>query len=50
MGTDENINDALLKWFTFMRGSNIPINRPILLENALQKSLIMAILKRPTDV
>ena len=32
--TYEKINDALLKWSTFMRGNNIPINGPILLEKA----------------
>ena len=34
--TYEKINDALLKWSTFMRGNNIPINGPILLEKALE--------------
>ena len=33
-GTYEKINEALLKWFTSMRGNNIPINGPILLEKA----------------
>ena len=33
-GTYEKLNEALLKWFTSMRGNNIPISRPILLEKA----------------
>ena len=33
-GIREKLNKALLKWFTLMRGNNIPINRPILLEKA----------------
>ena len=33
-GTYEKLNEALLKWFTSMRGNNIPINGPILLEKA----------------
>ena len=33
-GTYEKINEALLKWLTSMRGNNIPINGPILLEKA----------------
>ena len=33
-GTYEKLNKALLKWFTLMRGNNIPINDPILLEKA----------------
>ena len=28
------LNEALLKWFTSMRGNNIPINGPIPLEKA----------------
>ena len=36
MGTYENNNDASLKWFTSMRGNNILINGPILLEKALE--------------
>ena len=32
--TYEKLNEALLKWFTSMRGNNIPINGPILLEKA----------------
>ena len=36
MGTYENINDALLKWFTSTRGNNIPINGRILLEIGLE--------------
>ena len=31
-GTYEKLNEALLKWFISMRGDNIPINGPILLE------------------
>ena len=31
-GTYEKLNEALLKWFTSMRGNNIPINGPIFLE------------------
>ena len=30
----EKLNETLLKWFTSMRGNNIPINGPILLEKA----------------
>ena len=33
-GTSEKLNEALLKWFTSMRGDNIPLNGPILLEKA----------------
>ena len=33
-GTYEKLNEALLKWFKSMRGNNIPINGPILLEKA----------------
>ena len=33
-GTYEKLNEALLRWFTSMRGNNIPINGPILLEKA----------------
>ena len=33
-GTYEKLNEALLKWFTSMRGKNISINGPILLEEA----------------
>ena len=33
-GTYKKLNKALLKWFTSMRGKNIPINGPILLEKA----------------
>ena len=33
-GTYKKLNEALLKWFTSMRGNNIPINGPILLEKA----------------
>ena len=33
-GTYKKLNEALLKWFTSMRGKNIPINGPILLEKA----------------
>ena len=33
-GIYEKLSEALLKWFTSMRGSNIPINGPILLEKA----------------
>ena len=36
VGTYEKISDALLKWFTCMRGNSIPINGPILLEKALK--------------
>ena len=32
--TYEKLNEALLKWFTSMRGNNIPISGPILLEKA----------------
>lgn len=30
----EKLNKALLTWFTSMRGNNIPINGPILMEKA----------------
>ena len=33
-GTYEKLNEALLKWFTSMRGKNISINSTILLEKA----------------
>ena len=33
-GTYEKLNEALLKWFISMRGNNIPINGPILLDKA----------------
>ena len=33
-GIYEKLNEALFKWFTSMRGNNIPINGPILLEKA----------------
>ena len=33
-GTYEKLNEALLKWFTSMRGKNIRVNGPILLEKA----------------
>ena len=33
-GTYEKLNEALLKWFTSMRGNNIPTDGPILLEKA----------------
>ena len=36
MGTYEKISDAILKWFTCMRGNSIPINDPILSEKALK--------------
>ena len=32
--TCEKLNEVLLKLFTSMRGNNIPINGPILLEKA----------------
>ena len=32
--TYEKLNEALLKWFPSMRGNNIPISGPILLEKA----------------
>ena len=32
--TYEKLYEALLKWFTSMRGNNIPINGPIILEKA----------------
>ena len=31
-GTYEKLNEAFLKWFTSMRGNNIPVNDPIFLE------------------
>ena len=31
-GAYKKSNEALLKWFASMRGNNIPINGPILLE------------------
>ena len=33
-GIYEKLNEALLRWFTSMRGNKIPINGPILLEKA----------------
>ena len=33
-GTYEKLKEAFLKWFTLMRGNNIPISGPILLERA----------------
>ena len=33
-GTYEKLNEALLKWFISMRGDNISINGPFLLEKA----------------
>ena len=33
-GIYEKLNEALFKWFTSIRGNNIPINGPILLEKA----------------
>ena len=33
-GTNEKLNEALLKRLTSMCGNNIPISRPILLEKA----------------
>jgi len=30
----EKLNESLLTWFTSMRGNNIPINGPILIEKA----------------
>ena len=33
-GTYEKLNEALLKWFTSVRGNNIPFNGPVLLEKA----------------
>ena len=33
-GAYEKLNEALLKWSKSMRGNNIPINGPILLEKA----------------
>ena len=33
-GTYEKLNEALLNWFTSMRGNNIPINGPILVKKA----------------
>ena len=37
-GTYKQLNEALLKWFTSMRGNNISISGPILLEKAHQFS------------
>ena len=34
VGAYENVNQALLKWFTSMRENNIPINGPLLLEKS----------------
>ena len=33
-GTYKKLNEALLEWFTSIRGNNTPINGPILLEKA----------------
>ena len=38
-GTYEKLNEALLKWFTSMRGNNIPVNGPILLEKVAEKDI-----------
>ena len=35
-GTYKKLNKALLKWFTSMRGNNIPINGPIRLEKTYE--------------
>ena len=47
----EKLNEALLKWFTSIHGSNIPISGPILLEKAMNllRPSITAILQHRTD-
>ena len=39
VGTYKKLNEALLKWFTSMRGKNISVNGPILLEKVIEKDL-----------
>ena len=34
METYRKLNEAMLKWFTSMRGNNIPVSGPILVEKA----------------
>ena len=38
-GTCEKLNEVLLKWFVSMRGNNIPLNDPVLLEKAVEKDI-----------
>ena len=38
-GTYEKLNEAFLKWFTSIRGNNIPVNGPILLEKVAEKDI-----------
>ena len=38
--TYEKLNEALLKLFTSMRGSDIPINGPILLEKTHELAIV----------
>ena len=38
-GTYKKLNEALLKWFTSMCGTNIPVNGPILLEKVIEKDI-----------
>ena len=38
-GTCKKLNEVLLKWFVSMRGNNIPLNDPILLEKAIEKDI-----------
>ena len=50
-GTNKNLNDVLLKWFTLMCGNSIPINGVILLEKAhdFAKALNCNDFKHQTD-
>ena len=38
-GTYEKLNEALLKWFTSMRGNNIPVNGLIVLKKVIEKDI-----------
>ena len=47
----KKVNQALLTWFTSMRGNNIPINGPLLLEKLanLRMHLIATLSRHQTD-
>ena len=38
-GTYEKLDEALLKWFTSMRGNNIPVNGLIVLKKVIEKDI-----------
>ena len=38
-GIYEKLNEALLKWFTSMRGNKIPVKGPTLLEKVIEKDI-----------